>query len=93
MKDAREFIEVLAGKYQFDPENITTLFNAEATRPNIHTRFKKLKDQVGPEDSLVLYFSGHGETEDNVGYWVPVNARAGQEWEYFSTDEIKRLPA
>jgi len=90
VKDAREFIDVLAGKYQFDPENITTLFNAKATRPNIHTQFKKLKDQVGPEDNLVLYFSGHGETEDNVGYWVPANARPGQEWEYFSTDEIKR---
>lgn len=90
VKDAREFIEVLTARYQFEPGNITTLYNIEATRPNIHTELKKLKRQVGPDDNLVIYFSGHGETEDKVGYWVPVDARPQREWEYFSTDEIKR---
>lgn len=47
VKDAREFIEVLTDRYQFDPDNITTLYNAEATRPNIHTRLKKLKGKIG----------------------------------------------
>ncbi|MCO6487020.1 MAG: caspase family protein, partial [Phaeodactylibacter sp.] len=90
VKDAREFIAVLAEKYAFEPENISTLFNADATRPNIHTQLKKLKSQIGPHDNLVLYFSGHGETEDNVGYWVPANAHPEREWEFFSTDEIRR---
>lgn len=90
VKDAREFIEVLSSKYQFEPDNITTLYNSEATRPNIHTQLRKLKSEVGLDDNLIIYFSGHGVTADNVGYWVPVNAHLGNEWEYFSTDEIKR---
>ncbi len=90
VKDAREFIKVLTHRYQFQEENIITLFNEDATRPNIHARLKELKKKVKPEDNLTIYFSGHGETEDNVGYWVPVEAHPGREWEYFSTDEIKR---
>ena len=38
----------------------------------------------------MIYFSGHGETEDNVGYWTPANAHPGQEWGYVSTDDIRR---
>ena len=90
VKDARDLIEVLTHKYQFEESLILTLFNEEATRPNIHSQFKALKGRVGPEDNLLVYFSGHGETEDNVGYWVPANAHPQREWEYFSTDEIKR---
>ena len=90
VKDAQDLIEVLTTKYQFEASRILTLFNEEATRPNIHTQFKALKGQVNPEDNLLVYFSGHGETEDNVGYWVPANAHPQREWEYFSTDEIKR---
>ena len=90
VKDAQDLIEVLTTKYQFEASQILTLFNEEATRPNIHTQFKALKGQVNPEDNLLVYFSGHGETEDNVGYWVPANAHPQREWEYFSTDEIKR---
>ncbi|MCO6490289.1 MAG: caspase family protein [Phaeodactylibacter sp.] len=90
VKDAREFIEVLTARYQFEPENAITLFNAEATHPQILAALKKLKGQVGPHDNLVIYFSGHGETEDNIGYWAPVNAHPGQEWGYVSTDDIRR---
>ncbi|MCO6490320.1 MAG: caspase family protein [Phaeodactylibacter sp.] len=78
VKDAREFIEVLTARYQFEPENTITLFNAEATRPQILAGLKKLKSQVGPQDNLMIYFSGHGETEDNVGYWPPATAASGR---------------
>ena len=90
VKDARELIDVLTRQYEFELDKITTLFNAEATRPNIHARLKALRGKIKPEDNLVIYFSGHGETEDKVGYWVPIDAQPGHEWEYLSTDEIKR---
>ncbi len=79
VKDAQDFAAVMLEKYCFEAENVTTLYNAEATRPGIHAKLKALKKRVGPEDNLVLYFSGHGEVEDGIGYWVPVEARPANE--------------
>lgn len=89
LKDAHGFIEVLKERYDFTDENIQTLFNTEATRANIHASLKELKKRVTPEDSVLIYFSGHGETEDNVGYWIPVEAHPEREWEFVSTMDIK----
>ncbi|MCB9267829.1 MAG: caspase family protein [Lewinellaceae bacterium] len=89
VKDASEFIEVLTGRFQFEPGNVTTLYNSEATRANILSRLNELKHKVRSEDNLVIYFSGHGETEDDVGYWVPVAANPEHNWEFVSTYDIK----
>ncbi|MCO6480984.1 MAG: caspase family protein, partial [Phaeodactylibacter sp.] len=94
VKDAQDFVGVMLEKYRFEAENITTLYNGEATRAGIHAKLKALKTRVGPEDNLLLYFSGHGEVEDSIGYWVPVEAQPANEWEFISTSEIKaRLDA
>lgn len=89
LPDAQGFIEVLKDRYSFSDENILTLFNDQATRANIHASLKELKKRVKPEDSVLIYFSGHGETEDNVGYWIPVEAHPEREWEFVSTNDIK----
>lgn len=89
VNDANGLIEVLKERYDFEDENIQTLFNKEATRPNIHARLKGLKERVTPDDNVIIYFSGHGETEDNVGYWVPVEADPNNEWEFVSTNALK----
>ncbi|MCB0547107.1 MAG: caspase family protein [Phaeodactylibacter sp.] len=94
VKDAQDFAAVMLDKYRFEAENVTTLYNAKATRANILDGLKALKKRVGLEDNLILYFSGHGEVEDSIGYWVPVEARPANEWEFVSTSEIKaRLDA
>ncbi|MCB9038088.1 MAG: caspase family protein [Lewinellaceae bacterium] len=89
VKDAQDFVAVLLEKYQFEPQNVLTLYNAEASRANIHSKLKTLRKRVRPEDNLILYFSGHGETEDDMGYWVPVEAHSTSEWEFVSTSEIR----
>jgi len=94
VKDAQDLIEVLTGRYRFEAEHVRTLFNERATRPNIHEEFKHLKGLVGPSDNLIVFFSGHGETEDGVGYWVPVDAHPEREYEFLAASEIKaRLDA
>ena len=67
-----------------------TLFNTEATRPNIHKTFRKISKKITPIDNLIVSFSGHGETEGSIGYWVPVEAKPEEEWTFFSTDEIRQ---
>lgn len=88
--DARDLIEVLTHKYRFDPANITTYFNEAATEKNITEILRNLRDKVKEEDSLVIYFSGHGEIDDDIGFWVPVEANVGEYHQFIHTDIIRR---
>lgn len=57
-----------------------TLFDKEATRGNIlKTLGYKLSQVVGENDSVIIYFAGHGHTESLIGggkegYIIPVEA-------------------
>jgi tetratricopeptide (TPR) repeat protein len=61
-------------------DQITTIFNKEATQRRILTElFYELPKKVGRNDRVVFYFAGHGQTEDlsnggKRGYIVPVDA-------------------
>jgi formylglycine-generating enzyme required for sulfatase activity len=89
VKDARDFAGLLWDKYQFEENRTRFLLNAEATRTNILDAIRDLRHQVKAGDSLLLYYSGHGETMDGVGYWVPVEARAGSDAGYVSAHDLK----
>jgi uncharacterized caspase-like protein len=75
VRDAREVASLLRGRYGFE---VTTLLDRDATRAAILTAMERLAGEaVRPEDSVLIYFSGHGELkkETNRGYWVPADAR------------------
>ena len=61
-------------------DQITTILDKEATRRRILTElFHELPKKVGPDDRMVFYFAGHGQTEDLAsgakrGYIIPVDA-------------------
>lgn len=75
-RDAERFIEVLTSKYQFEKENVSTLYNEEATEENILNVFRQLVNTTNPEDNIVVIYSGHGAYEKDIseGYWIPVDA-------------------
>ena len=76
--DAKTFIEVLTRKYQFDPTNITTLFDHQATREAVLNAFHKLSRKLTDQDNLIIYFAGHGyyEKEEKSGFLVPVDGNS-----------------
>ena len=84
--DAQDVIRVLTEKYNF--EKVISLFNENATFDNINDQLKELSRAVRKDvDNLIIYFSGHGETEGNeedeqIGYLVPVEARQGKDRDY-----------
>lgn len=84
VKDIEDFTKVLLDRYQFKEENVFSLKNKEATEQNILIEFKKLNKLVTGEDNLIVYFSGHGhyDEETEFGYWIPVNAKQGEDFEY-----------
>ncbi len=77
VKDARDVMKVLTEQYQFDDAHIITLFNEEATQARILHQLEQLSHQVNEQDSLVVYFSGHGEYNKTIdeGFWIPVDGR------------------
>ncbi|MCB0582630.1 MAG: caspase family protein [Phaeodactylibacter sp.] len=90
VNDARRLIGVLSTQYQFEKENTFTLFNEQATEHAIISMFKRLVRLVGPQDNLLVLFSGHGEYEQEIdeGYWIPVDAPLGHTNEYVANSRI-----
>jgi sulfatase modifying factor 1 len=94
VNDAGDLVKLLTNQYLFNLDHTTKLLNDDATRANILSRLRALKDLVQPTDNLVIYFSGHGVTVDDVGYWIPVEAHPDHDHEFVSTYDLKsRLDA
>ena len=76
-KDVQEVIDILTTLYQFEKNDIHTLFDKEATEDGIDEKFLELIDLVTEDDNIIIFYSGHGYYRENVkeGYWVPVDGR------------------
>lgn len=92
VKDAQAFVGLLTEKYQFEKAHVKTLLNREATQLNIFEAFKALVNKITPKDNLVVYFSGHGEYEEEIdeGYWIPAEAEIGHQGQYVSNSRIMK---
>ncbi len=80
--DARSMEQLLVTRFGFKPENVTSLYDGEATRANILRALNdKLADakRVKRDDRVLVFFAGHGSTRKlasgrDVGYIIPVDA-------------------
>lgn len=74
--DARDIAEVLRGTAT--PTHVKLLVNAEATKEGIARQLGWLAGAAGPNDTAVVFFSGHGgrpaTQEDGDPYFCPVEA-------------------
>jgi tetratricopeptide (TPR) repeat protein len=53
---------------------------------NIELRDQVKKNQV---KSLMIYYAGHGKYINDVGYWIPVDAKRDDEFTYFNINSLK----
>ena len=95
VSDAQLFKNALVERYQFEegaPYTIE-LYDEEATRGNIIQTFDQLILTLKKEDSLVFYFSGHGEYLKHVktGYWVPVDAINEKRYTYLTNNTVLNM--
>jgi hypothetical protein len=93
VKDVNDISEVLINRYNFSFSNITMLRDEQATRSNIYNSLRSLIEKVGPQDNLVVYFSGHGYFDQllNEGYWIPVDAHINSSGDYISNTDILKI--
>ena len=90
VQDAERLIDVLTNKYRFEKRYVTKLYNkAAAKQEDIWKAMNRYRKVVKPQDSLIIYFSGHGGIDGFRGFWIPADARKGVSTDYFSSDDIK----
>jgi hypothetical protein len=70
-----------------------TVVLENANRSGIFRALNQLVGQVGPADSVVLYYAGHGERVDKtgLGYWQPADADPTRPETWISNADIDRL--
>ena len=93
VNDAEAVGKILRDKYGFITE---VLINA--TRRDIYDAFERKKEPQFSDQSLLIYYAGHGEYDDKVdkAYWLPVDAKKNKKADWISSDDmtagIKGLP-
>lgn len=105
--DARGIQEVFMEQFGFTPI-LDPLYDEEATRDNIKDRLDEMRKLLKPDDNLVIFFAGHGETRvDTVGdrvikagFIIPADgdALSSHRWSSYISiqefmSEVARLPA
>jgi Caspase domain/Glucodextranase, domain B len=74
VSDARQLMEVLSSRYNFEKENIKILNNPD--RRTIYKTLQDLRKQLTGTDSLLIFYAGHGMWLDDMkqGFWLPSDA-------------------
>jgi hypothetical protein len=86
--DARRVYEALSRGYDFKADLLV-----DATSAQVFQKFEQLQGTLKPNDSLVVYFAGHGAQDGGASYWLGVDATADKSnWRTtaVSTDELNK---
>jgi len=79
-EDAEALSWTLYKKCSFSPSRVVTLVDATSdpekwpTRGNIRRRIDQFSTLPGPDDVVLVFFSGHGMLAEDEGYLMPVDA-------------------
>lgn len=90
VNDAKELANLLQSRYGFKVE---LLLDGEATRKAIIQKLRELALKTTPDESVLIYFAGHGEIDRalNDGWWVPVNAKGGDPTTYVENTTVQKV--
>ncbi len=86
VNDAKVISNILQDKYGFE---VTTLIDAKYSEV-VDNLISFTKDRK-PLDNLLIYYAGHGElsSDENKGYWLPVDAGEEQDSKWISNDIVR----
>ncbi|HEX9490956.1 MAG TPA: caspase family protein [Stellaceae bacterium] len=73
--DARSVAELLRKPTPpvYDTAEVATLLDDEATAPNITRALQQIAAKARPQDIVVIFLSGHGESVDGKYFFAPVD--------------------
>ncbi|HEX5756293.1 MAG TPA: caspase family protein [Arenimonas sp.] len=86
--DATAVSDMLRKRYGYET---TLLLNA--SRLEILSALDAMREQLKPEDNLLIYYAGHGEIDaaSGQGYWVPSDGVAGNNKSWISNSVVSDL--
>jgi len=84
--DATAVSQVLKARYGYQ----TTLL-LDASRLEILTALNTMREKLGPDDNLLIYYAGHGELKAQQGYWIPVDAKGSTASTWISNGAISDI--
>lgn len=96
VNDAQAMARVLHDRYGFQ---VTLLLDGQATRANIIGAIRNYRNTLGKNDSLLIYYGGHGSRDRDAdkAYWLPVDAESADSANSIIADELtsemKALPS
>lgn len=87
--DARSLADLLEKKYGFNVEDPMI----DATRSEILTKLSDMGNILSENDSLLIFYAGHGRQEEITGrgYWSPIDANKQNYINDISNDDITNL--
>ena len=91
VNDAKSIKKALIDRYYFDHEHLVELYDELATRNNILNKLRFLAKHIREDDSLVIFYAGHGHFDDitKEGSWIPVDSAIKDVSGWISNHEIK----
>lgn len=91
--DALAVQGLLTKYYGFSPDNQVVLYDSAATLKNITYHLREMVKKVQKEDSLLIYFAGHGyyDRTTKIGYLVPVDGKKGDSNSLFSNSLLRDM--
>ena len=74
--------------HQYRSLQTRCLYNEQATRANIFTHINEIKNSIGENDALLIYFSGHGVSRNGLTYLVPYGVNKEHDFEWVNWSEV-----
>ena len=85
--DATAVSNLLGSRYGYQT---TLLLNS--SRLEILSALNDMREKLGPQDNLLIYYAGHGEIDGSrQGYWIPTDAAAGNSKTWISNAAISDI--
>jgi hypothetical protein len=87
--DATAIAKVLKEKYGFE---VKLLLDREATKEAIYRELRRLTVSTKANDSVLIYFAGHGDLDRTYdgGWWIPADAIGGNPVTYLDNIQVQK---
>ena len=90
VNDAKAVKDILLKRYHFDKYHIVELYDDDATKRNILGKLRYLTRRVGPDDSVIIFYSGRSglDSAKREGSWIPVEGATDDSSSWISNKQI-----
>lgn len=92
INDGRNLAEILVRHCGFPKNNVLLFSDSEVTWERLDEHLRQLITRLTHDDSLLIYFAGHGEADSDTreSYWLPHDANKNSRRTWYSHDRLYR---